>query len=93
MLKLNINLAEIQSDRGTHNLILAKDLVGSACERYKLENPKVLGLILSVLNLKIYSYNIRSLQIVIPRILGEHVIATSGTGVVHTAPGHGVDDL
>ncbi len=25
-------------------------------------------------------------------ILGEHVIATSGTGAVHTAPGHGVDD-
>ncbi len=27
-----------------------------------------------------------------PVILGEHVTATSGTGAVHTAPGHGVDD-
>ncbi|MCY3123425.1 hypothetical protein ECE26_01390 [Acinetobacter baumannii] len=25
-------------------------------------------------------------------MLGEHVIATSGTGAVHTAPGHGADD-
>ncbi|MFX5522518.1 hypothetical protein ABTD78_24920, partial [Acinetobacter baumannii] len=28
----------------------------------------------------------------VPVILGEHVIATSGTGAVHTAPGHGADD-
>ena len=28
----------------------------------------------------------------VPVILGEHVTAASGTGAVHTAPGHGVDD-
>src|SRR5690606_30779643 len=28
----------------------------------------------------------------VPGILGEHGIATSRTGAVHTAPGHGVDD-
>lgn len=28
----------------------------------------------------------------VPLILGEHVTADSGTGLVHTAPGHGVDD-
>ncbi|MBX5466367.1 MAG: isoleucine--tRNA ligase [Firmicutes bacterium] len=28
----------------------------------------------------------------VPLILGEHVTADSGTGLVHTAPGHGVED-
>ena len=29
----------------------------------------------------------------VPVILGEHVTVDSGTGVVHTAPGHGQDDF
>ncbi len=29
----------------------------------------------------------------VPLILGEHVTAESGTGLVHTAPGHGVEDF
>lgn len=29
----------------------------------------------------------------VPLIAGDHVEATSGTGLVHTAPGHGVDDF
>ena len=28
----------------------------------------------------------------IPVILGEHVTTDSGTGIVHTAPGHGQED-
>ena len=28
-----------------------------------------------------------------PVILGEHVTTDSGTGCVHTAPGHGVEDF
>ena len=27
-----------------------------------------------------------------PLILGDHVTTDSGTGLVHTAPGHGLDD-
>ena len=73
-------------------MILAKDLVESACERYKLENPKVLaeftGAKLELLQLQHPLIAERQ----VPIILGEHVIATSGTGAVHTAPGHGVDD-
>ena len=90
--EIEYQLVEVQSEHGTQNLILAKDLVESACERYKLENPKVLaeftGAKLELLQLQHPLIAERQ----VPIILGEHVIATSGTGAVHTAPGHGVDD-
>ena len=74
------------------NLILAKDLVQSATERYGFEAFEVLAdFVGSTLeNLQLQHPLIAERQV--PVILGEHVIATSGTGAVHTAPGHGVDD-
>ncbi|WOE41636.1 isoleucine--tRNA ligase [Acinetobacter chinensis] len=90
--EIEYQLVEVQTERGTQNLILAKDLVESACERYKLENPKVLADFVGAKleNLKLQHPLLADRQV--PVILGEHVIATSGTGAVHTAPGHGVDD-
>ena len=89
---IDYQLVQIQSERGVQNLILAKDLVASACERYQLANPVVLadftGSTLEHLPLQHPLLAERQ----VPVILGEHVIATSGTGAVHTAPGHGVDD-
>ncbi len=74
------------------NLILAKDLVQSATERYSFEAFEVLAdFVGSTLeNLQLQHPLLAERQV--PVILGEHVIATSGTGAVHTAPGHGVDD-
>ena len=90
--EIEYQLVEVQTERGTQNLILAKDLVESACERYKLENQKVLADFVGAKleNLKLQHPLLAERQV--PVILGEHVIATSGTGAVHTAPGHGVDD-
>ncbi len=90
--EIEYQLVQTQTDKGLHNLILAKDLVESAVERYKLENPVVLadftGAVIE--NLQLQHPLLADRQV--PVILGEHVIATSGTGAVHTAPGHGVDD-
>lgn len=90
--EIDYQLVQVQSDRGTQNFILAKDLVESAIARYKLENPVVLadfkGAVLEHLSLQHPLLADRQ----VPVILGEHVIATSGTGAVHTAPGHGADD-
>ncbi|MFV5503085.1 isoleucine--tRNA ligase [Acinetobacter sp. 226] len=74
------------------NLILAKDLVQSASERYGFEAFEVLADFSGskLENLQLQHPLIADRQV--PVILGEHVIATSGTGAVHTAPGHGVDD-
>ncbi|MEG2043216.1 MAG: class I tRNA ligase family protein, partial [Hafnia sp.] len=64
----------------------------SAIERYKLENPVILADFQgsAIENVLLQHPLITDRQV--PVILGEHVIATSGTGAVHTAPGHGVDD-
>ncbi|MFC3902887.1 Isoleucyl-tRNA synthetase [Acinetobacter marinus] len=90
--ELDYQLVEVESDRGTHNLILAKELVASACERYQLEHPKVLADFTGdkIEHLLLQHPLIAERQV--PVILGEHVTAGSGTGAVHTAPGHGVDD-
>ena len=80
------------TDKAVQNLILAKDLVESATERYGFSTVEVLadftGTTLE--NLQLQHPLIQDRQV--PIILGEHVIASSGTGAVHTAPGHGVDD-
>ncbi|MDS7692581.1 isoleucine--tRNA ligase [Acinetobacter soli] len=90
--EIDYQLVQVQGERGLQNFILAKDLVESAIERYKLENPVVLadfkGAALE--HLKLQHPLLVDRQV--PVILGEHVIATSGTGAVHTAPGHGADD-
>ncbi|MBF7685764.1 isoleucine--tRNA ligase [Acinetobacter sp. B10A] len=90
--QIEYQLVEVQTERGLHNLILAKDLVESACERYGLENPVVLADFSGEKLEKLLLQHPLISERQVPVILGEHVIATSGTGAVHTAPGHGVDD-
>ena len=82
----------VGENKVAQNLILAKDLVASATERYGFESFEVLADFTGskLENLQLQHPLIADRQV--PVILGEHVIATSGTGAVHTAPGHGVDD-
>ncbi|KAA8731244.1 isoleucine--tRNA ligase [Acinetobacter qingfengensis] len=90
--EIDYQLVQVQTERGIQNLILAKDLVASACERYQLDNPAVLADFTGAKLEKLSLQHPLIVQRQVPVILGEHVIATSGTGAVHTAPGHGVDD-
>ncbi|MFB2538227.1 MULTISPECIES: isoleucine--tRNA ligase [unclassified Acinetobacter] len=90
--ELDYQIVQAQAEKGdSHNLILAKDLAESACQRYKLSDVKVLaefkGQVLELLQLQ---HPLLPRQV--PVILGEHVTADSGTGAVHTAPAHGADD-
>ncbi|ESK38885.1 isoleucyl-tRNA synthetase [Acinetobacter nectaris CIP 110549] len=90
--EIEYQLIEIDTDTGKQNIIFAKDLAQSAYERYKLQNPKV---IVNFVGEKLDQLQLQHPLIVerqVPVILGEHVVATSGTGAVHTAPAHGVDD-
>ena len=90
--ELDYQLIQAQGERGSSQLILAADLVDSACQRYALTDVQVLATFKgqALEGLLLQHPFIESRQV--PVILGEHVIATSGTGAVHTAPGHGVDD-
>ena len=73
------------------NYIALKELLPKLVEKLGFLNAKVLkefkGSTLEFMNYKHPLYDRVS-----PIILGEHVTAEDGTGLVHTAPGHGEDD-
>ncbi len=76
---------------GVRHLVLAESLWEGAVARYEGSAAEVLatfpGRKLEGLQLQHPFY-----ERVVPVILGDHVTADSGTGAVHTAPGHGQDD-
>ena len=72
-------------------LVLAKDLVESATARYGFESHEVLGETVGI-NLENLEVEHPFLDRIVPIIVGEHVTADAGTGLVHTAPAHGLDD-
>ena len=73
------------------HLILAADLAASALARYDLQGQvlgKCTGAALEHVLLRHPFYEKE-----VPVICGEHVTTDAGTGMVHTAPAHGVDDF
>src|SRR3990167_1548681 len=73
--------------------LIAKDLVVSAMERYKISDYSTVGSALG------NSFELLELQhplfsdTYVPIVLGSHVTTDAGTGCVHTAPAHGVEDF
>ncbi|MEI7668112.1 MAG: class I tRNA ligase family protein, partial [Erysipelotrichaceae bacterium] len=80
----------VQTEKG--NLVLGKHLVESLMTKFNLTNYTVLktfkGKVLELIVTKHPFYDRNSLV-----IMGDHVTQEDGTGCVHTAPGHGVDDF
>lgn len=71
--------------------ILSKDLLESASLKLGFDEVVILETFKgSTLELMKYHHPLNGK--ILPVILGEHVLATEGTGLVHTAPGHGEDD-
>lgn len=81
-------LVQVQGEK----IVVAKDLLESIMQRYGIEKYAELGQVrgeqLEGLLLQ-HPFNDRT----VPVIMGEHVTVDSGTGSVHTAPAHGVDDF
>lgn len=90
--ELEYSLIQVQSDKGPERLVIASDLREECLKRFGFEESKVLGVALgqSLENMQVqhpfYDFSV-------PLILGDHVTTDSGTGCVHTAPGHGVEDF
>ena len=95
---LNANLvyAVVDSEKG--KLIMLESKVEELCEKFKLEKHDVIktytGKELEYITCYhpfngLYPYYDRDTVV----ILGDHVTDEAGTGCVHTAPGHGVDDF
>jgi len=80
----------VDTERGA--LILAAPLREAALKRYGLAAKSVLGratgVALEGLRFR-HPFNDRD----VPVVLAEHVTTESGTGLVHTAPAHGVEDF
>ncbi|KAB7623146.1 isoleucine--tRNA ligase [Alkalilimnicola sp. S0819] len=88
---LNYALVAFEHEGRARRLLLAEDLVESALQRYGVEDYRVVaraqGAALERASLR-HPFQARE----VPLILGEHVTTDAGTGAVHTAPAHGVDD-
>ncbi len=72
-------------------LLLAEELLDACLERYQLGDGVVVGRA-DGSSLEGLTLRHPFVEREVPVILGDHVTTESGTGCVHTAPGHGQDD-
>ena len=80
-------------DTSKGKLVLAKDLAKAALERYGFgENEFAILAETSGTHLENLHLNHPFLDRDIVILLGDHVTTEAGTGLVHTAPAHGLDD-
>lgn len=89
--ELEYVVAQTEGEHGRERLLLAEGLLRETMDRYGIEHYRVLaygrGDAFEGLALRHPFYDRE-----VPIILGEHVTLDAGTGAVHTAPGHGLDD-
>jgi len=89
--ELEYVLLQCNGPRGHERLLIADPLVKDSMGRYGIDDYRVVancrGKDLEGIKLK-HPFYPRE----VPIILGEHVTTDAGTGAVHTAPGHGLED-
>ena len=73
-------------------LLLAADLVGPALDALKLEAANVRGPWKGK-ELADLKFKHPFLDLIVPAVLADYVTLDQGTGIVHTAPGHGIEDF
>jgi len=84
----------VRANQGSRQIeiVIASELRAVVCQRLTLDQVEVLGTVrgqaLELLRLH-HPYNGEQ----VPVILGDHVTTETGTGAVHTAPGHGQEDF
>jgi len=90
--ELDYAVVQSEGEHGPERLILAEALLKDTMARYERDDYRVVaycrGSELEGLKLN-HPFYARE----VPVILGEHVTTESGTGCVHTAPGHGQEDF
>ena len=86
----NLEYAEVQTEKG--KLVFLAKFVDRLLEKFNLENQGVLRTFKGR-ELEGITYHHVVLDKECPTLLGKHVTDEDGTGVVHTAGGHGLDDF
>lgn len=85
-------LVKCTTDAGTEVIMLAKDMVEEVLGRYKIENFEIIAEAKGA-DLENILLQHPFVDKQVPIILGDHVTTEAGTGAVHTAPDHGLDDF
>ncbi len=89
---LDYDLVRGERDGVVREIVVASQLREDVCARIGLDNAEILGTVAgrTLEHLKLaHPFN----DYRVPVILGEHVTTETGTGAVHTAPGHGQEDF
>ena len=89
---LDYTLVQVEGEQGKERLIIASDLVTECMDKFGFEHFQALGYCKGR-QLENQRVQHPFYDFTVPLILGNHVTIESGTGCVHTAPGHGVDDF
>jgi len=90
--ELDYVLVELDLGAGVERIVLAQGLVEQALGRYGVADYRVVGRCQgSALEHQRLHHPFYDKQV--PVILGDHVTLEAGTGAVHTAPDHGVEDF
>jgi isoleucyl-tRNA synthetase len=84
-------VVEYETEQGNRRLVIADDMLKDVMDRYGIEHYRVVGYAKGeAFENLLLQHPFYDRQV--PVILGEHVTLEAGTGAVHTAPGHGLDD-
>lgn len=90
--ELDYVLVQCDTGLGDECLLVADALHEDAMQRYGIEEYKIVGRCQgSALENQLLQHPFYDKSV--PVILGEHVTTEAGTGAVHTAPDHGMDDF
>ncbi|WP_203143954.1 isoleucine--tRNA ligase [Marinobacter mangrovi] len=90
--ELEYALVQLDAGNGAERMVLASDMLEDIMTRWGIEEYKVLatcsGAALERQKLQHPFYDKQ-----VPVVLGDHVTTDAGTGAVHTAPDHGMEDF
>ncbi|ROU00644.1 isoleucine--tRNA ligase [Marinobacter sp. R17] len=90
--ELEYALVQLDAGNGAERMVLASDMLEDIMTRWGIEEYKVLatcsGAALEHQKLQHPFYDKQ-----VPVVLGDHVTTDAGTGAVHTAPDHGMEDF
>ncbi len=90
--ELDYVLVQCDTGTGAERLLLAEALAEETMGRYGIEDYQVVGRCKGqALEGQMLAHPFYDRQV--PVILGDHVTTDAGTGAVHTAPDHGVEDF
>ncbi|WP_097462278.1 isoleucine--tRNA ligase [Mangrovitalea sediminis] len=89
---LNYALVQLDAGQGTERMVLAQPMLDDIMARWGVESYEVLGSVPgSALEKQLLQHPFYDRQV--PVVLGDHVTTDAGTGAVHTAPDHGMEDF